>query len=429
MSTIIGLYGREILDSRGNPTVEVEVYLEDGAMGRAGIPSGASTGAFEAVELRDGDANRYLGKGVEQAVRNVNEIIAPELLGYDAIDQVAIDKLLIELDGTPNKGKLGANAILGVSLAVAKAAAKSLGMPIYQYIGGTNAKTLPTPMMNILNGGSHADNNVDIQEFMIMPVGTVTYREALRMGTEVYHNLKAVLKGKGLATGVGDEGGFAPNLPSNEDALKVIVEAIEKAGYKAGEDVLLAVDAAASEFYDKEKGVYNLAGEGKTFTSAEMVDYYAALVEKYPIISIEDGLDEEDWDGWKIMVEKLGKSIQIVGDDLFVTNTERLKRGIEGGNANSILIKLNQIGTLTETLDAIEMAKRAKFTTVISHRSGETDESIIADLAVATNAGQIKTGAPARIDRVAKYNQLLRIEEMLDETAIYAAKSAFYNLK
>ncbi len=429
MATIIGLYGREILDSRGNPTVEVEVYLEDGSMGRAGIPSGASTGAFEAVELRDGDANRYLGKGVEQAVRNVNEIIAPELLGYDAIDQVAIDQLLIDLDGTPNKGKLGANAILGVSLAVAKAAAKSLGMPIYQYIGGTNAKTLPTPMMNILNGGSHADNNVDIQEFMIMPVGTATYKEALRMGTEIYHNLKAVLKAKGLATGVGDEGGFAPNLPSNEDALKVIVEAIEKAGYKAGEDVLLAVDAAASEFYDKEKGVYNLAGEGKTFTSAEMVDYYAALVEKYPIISIEDGLDEEDWDGWQVMIEKLGKSIQIVGDDLFVTNTERLKRGIEGGNANSILIKLNQIGTLTETLDAIEMAKRAKFTTVISHRSGETDESIIADLAVATNAGQIKTGAPARIDRVAKYNQLLRIEEMLDETAIYAAKSAFYNLK
>ncbi len=429
MATIIGLYGREILDSRGNPTVEVEVYLEDGSMGRAGIPSGASTGAFEAVELRDGDANRYLGKGVEQAVHNVNEIIAPELLGYDAIDQVAIDKLLIDLDGTPNKGKLGANAILGVSLAVAKAAAKSLGMPIYQYIGGTNAKTLPTPMMNILNGGSHADNNVDIQEFMIMPVGTATYKEALRMGTEIYHNLKAVLKAKGLATGVGDEGGFAPNLPSNEDALKVIVEAIEKAGYKAGEDILLAVDAAASEFYDKEKGVYNLASEGKTFTSAEMVDYYAALVDKYPIISIEDGLDEEDWDGWKLMVEKLGKKIQIVGDDLFVTNTERLKRGIEGGNANSILIKLNQIGTLTETLDAIEMAKRAKFTTVISHRSGETDESIIADLAVATNAGQIKTGAPARIDRVAKYNQLLRIEELLDETAIYAAKSAFYNLK
>ncbi len=429
MSTILDLYAREILDSRGNPTVEVEVFLEDGSFGRAGIPSGASTGAFEAVELRDGDKARYLGKGVQKAVENVNEIIAPEIIGYDATEQVAIDKLLIELDGTPNKAKLGANAILGVSLAVAKAAADSLAIPVYQYIGGANAKTLPTPMMNILNGGSHADNNVDIQEFMIMPVGPATYKEALRMGVEVYHALKGVLKGKGLATGVGDEGGFAPNLPSNEEALKVIMEAIDKAGYKAGEDILLAVDAAASEFYDKEKGVYNLAGEGKTFTSAEMVDYYAALVEKYPIISIEDGLDEEDWDGWKLMVEKLGDKLQIVGDDLFVTNTERLKRGIEGGNANSILIKLNQIGTLTETLDAIEMAKRAKFTTVISHRSGETDESIIADLAVAINAGQIKTGAPARIDRVAKYNQLLRIEEMLFDTAIYAGKDAFYNLK
>ncbi len=429
MSTIIDLYAREILDSRGNPTVEVEVFLEDGSFGRAGIPSGASTGAFEAVELRDGDKDRYLGKGVQKAVDNVNEIIAPELIGYDATEQVAIDNLLIELDGTPNKAKLGANAILGVSLAVAKAAADSLGVPVYQYIGGTNAKTLPTPMMNILNGGSHADNNVDIQEFMIMPVGPATYKEALRMGVEVYHALKAVLKGKGLSTGVGDEGGFAPNLPSNEEALKVIMEAIEKAGYKPGEDILLAVDAAASEFYDKANGVYNLASEGKTFTSAEMVDYYAALVEKYPIISIEDGLDEEDWDGWKLMVKKLGDKLQIVGDDLFVTNTERLKRGIEGGNANSILIKLNQIGTLTETLDAIEMAKRAKFTTVISHRSGETDESIIADLAVAINAGQIKTGAPARIDRVAKYNQLLRIEEMLFDTAIYAGKDAFYNLK
>ncbi len=429
MSTIVDVYGREILDSRGNPTVEVEVYLEDGAVGRAGIPSGASTGAFEAVELRDGDKSRYLGKGVLQAVDNVNEIIAPELIGYDATEQVAIDKLLIELDGTANKAKLGANAILGVSLAVAKAAAESLDIPLYQYIGGVNAKTLPTPMMNILNGGSHADNNVDIQEFMIMPVGPKTYREALRMGVEIYHALKAVLKGQGLATGVGDEGGFAPDLPSNEEALKVIVEAIEKAGYKPGEDILLAVDAAASEFYDKEKAVYHLASEGKTFTSAEMVDYYAKLVEKYPIISIEDGLDEEDWDGWKLMVDKLGSKIQIVGDDLFVTNTTRLQRGIEGGNANAILIKLNQIGTLTETLDAIEMAKRAKFTTVISHRSGETDESIIADLAVATNAGQIKTGAPARIDRVAKYNQLLRIEEILAETAIYAGKAAFYNIK
>ncbi len=429
MSTILDVFAREILDSRGNPTVEVEVYLEDGSVGRAGIPSGASTGAFEAVELRDGDKSRYLGKGVMKAVDNVNDIIAPEIIGLDATDQVYIDKLLNELDGTPNKAKLGANAILGVSLACAKAAANYMGLPAYQYIGGTNAKTLPTPMMNILNGGSHADNNVDIQEFMVMPIGKKTYHEALRMGVEIYHALKKVLKDKGLATGVGDEGGFAPNLPSNEDALKVIVEAIEAAGYKAGEEVKLAVDAAATEFYNKEKKVYELAGEGKTFTSAEMVDYYAKLVEKYPIISIEDGLDEEDWDGWKLMVEKLGKKIQIVGDDLFVTNTERLARGIEGKNANSILIKLNQIGTLTETLDAIEMAKKAGFTAVISHRSGETDESIIADLAVATNAGQIKTGAPCRIDRVAKYNQLLRIEEMLADTAIYAAGDAFYNLR
>lgn len=428
MSTIMGVYAREILDSRGNPTVEVEVYLEDGAMGRAGIPSGASTGAFEAVELRDGDKARYLGKGVLTAVNNVNEIIAPEIVGLDATEQVLIDKILLELDGTDNKGKLGANAILGVSLAVAKAAAESLDIPVYQYIGGTNAKTLPTPMMNILNGGSHADNNVDIQEFMVMPVGPKTYKEALRMGTEIYHALKAVLKGKSLATGVGDEGGFAPNLPSNEDALKVIMEAIEKAGYKAGEEVVLALDVAATELWNKEKGVYDLAGEGKTLSSVEMVEYYKGLVDKYPIISIEDGLDEEDWDGWKLMVDTLGDRLQIVGDDLFVTNTERLSKGIKGGNANSILIKLNQIGTLTETLDAIEMAKRAKFTTIISHRSGETDESIIADLAVATNAGQIKTGAPARIDRVAKYNQLLRIEEMLDETAKYAGLSAFYNL-
>ncbi len=429
MSTILDVYAREILDSRGNPTVEVEVYLEDGSLGRAGIPSGASTGAFEAVELRDGDKDRYLGKGVTKAVDNVNDIIAPELIGLDATDQVYIDKLLNELDGTPNKAKLGANAILGVSLACAKAAANYMGLPAYQYIGGTNAKTLPTPMMNILNGGSHADNNVDIQEFMIMPVGKKTYHEALRMGVEIYHALKKVLKDKGLATGVGDEGGFAPNLPSNEDALKVIVEAITAAGYKAGEEVLLAVDAAASEFYNKDRKVYELSGEGKTYSSAEMVDYYANLVDKYPIISIEDGLDEEDWDGWKLMVEKLGKKIQIVGDDLFVTNTERLARGIEGKNANSILIKLNQIGTLTETLDAIEMAKKAGFTAVVSHRSGETDESIIADLAVATNAGQIKTGAPCRIDRVAKYNQLLRIEEILADTAVYAGKDAFYNLK
>jgi len=429
MSVIIGVYGREILDSRGNPTVEVEVYLEDGSVGRAGVPSGASTGAFEAVELRDGDKERYLGKGVCKAVSNVNDIIAPEVVGMDAFDQVAIDKLMIALDGTPNKAKLGANAILGVSIAVAKAAAESMELPIYKYIGGTNAKVLPTPMMNILNGGSHADNNVDIQEFMIMPVGIDTYKEALRMGVEIYHALKGVLKAKGLATGVGDEGGFAPNLASNEDALKVIIEAIEIAGYVPGKDIMLALDVAATEIFDNTTKTYKLDGEGIEMTSAQMVDYYAGLVEKYPIISIEDGLDEEDWAGWALMVEKLGNKIQIVGDDLFVTNTERLSRGIEEKNANSILIKLNQIGTLTETLDAIEMAKKAGFTTVISHRSGETDESVIADLAVAVNSGQIKTGAPARIDRVAKYNQLLRIEEELDITAQYAAMDAFYNLK
>jgi enolase len=429
MSTIVGVYAREILDSRGNPTVEVEVYLEDGSMGRAGVPSGASTGAFEAVELRDGDKARYLGKGVLTAVNNVNEIIAPEVIGLDATDQVLIDKIMIELDGTPNKAKLGANAILGVSIAVAKAAAESLDIPVYQYIGGTNAKTLPTPMMNILNGGSHADNNVDIQEFMVMPVGAKTFSEGLRMGTEIYHALKAVLKSKNLATGVGDEGGFAPNLPSNEDALKVIVEAIEKAGYKPGEEVKLALDVAATELWNAEKGLYVLDGEGVEYTSAQMVEFYQGLCDRYPIISIEDGLDEEDWSGWNLLVETLGNDIQIVGDDLFVTNTERLSRGIKEGSANSILIKLNQIGTLTETLDAIEMAKRANYTTIISHRSGETAENIIADLAVATNAGQIKTGAPARTDRVAKYNQLLRIEDMLDETAKYAGLSAFYNLK
>jgi enolase len=430
MSTIVGVYAREILDSRGNPTVEVEVYLEDGSMGRAGVPSGASTGAFEAVELRDGDKSRYLGKGVLDAVSNVNDIIAPEIVGMDATEQVLIDKILIELDGTPNKAKLGANAILGVSLAVAKAAAESLDIPLFQYIGGTNAKVLPTPMMNILNGGAHADNTVDIQEFMIMPVGAPTYKEGLRMGAEVYHALKGVLKAKGLATGVGDEGGFAPNLPSNEDALKVIMEAIEKAGYTAGrdKDFVLALDVAATELWNAEKGLYVLEGEGKEYTSAEMVEFYAGLAERYPIISIEDGLDEEDWAGWKLLVDTIGDKVQIVGDDLFVTNTERLSRGIKEGNANSILVKLNQIGTLTETLDAIEMAKRARFTTIISHRSGETDESIIADLAVAVNSGQIKTGAPARTDRVAKYNQLLRIEDMLDETAQYAGLGAFYNL-
>lgn len=429
MSTILDVFAREILDSRGNPTVEVEVILEDGSVGRAGIPSGASTGAFEAVELRDGVKTRYLGKGVEKAVSNVNETIAPEIIGMSAFDQVGIDNLMIELDGTDNKGKLGANAILGVSIATAKAAANALGLSLFQYIGGVNAKTLPVPMMNILNGGSHADNNVDIQEFMIMPVGASSFREALRMGAEIYHNLKAVLKEKGLSTGVGDEGGFAPNLASNEDALKVILEAVEKAGYKAGDDIMLALDVAASEVYSAEDKKYHLAGEGIDMTSEELVEYYEKLVEKYPIISIEDGLDEEDWDGWKVMTEKLGGKIQIVGDDLFVTNTERLSKGIEVKTANSILIKLNQIGTLTETLDTIEMAKRAGYTTVISHRSGETSDSTIADVSVAVNSGQIKTGAPARIDRVEKYNQLLRIEEFLDINSKYAGRSAFYNLK
>ncbi len=429
MSIIAEIYGREILDSRGNPTVEVECILEDGTIAKAGIPSGASTGAFEAVELRDGDKSRYLGKGVLKAVDNVNEIIAEEIEGLLAAEQTLIDRIMVDIDGTPNKAKLGANAILGVSLATCKAAAESAALPVYQYIGGTNAKTLPVPMMNILNGGSHADNNVDIQEFMIMPVGAKTYPEALRMGTEVYHSLKAVLKEKGMATGVGDEGGFAPNLPSNEDALKVIIEAIEKAGYKPTEDILLALDVAASEIYDKDKKVYKLASENRELTSKEMIDYYEGLVDKYPIISIEDGLDEEDWDAWKEMTARLGDKIQIVGDDLFVTNTERLARGIKEKSANSILIKLNQIGTLTETLETIEMAKKAGFTCVISHRSGETDESLIADLAVAVNSGQIKTGAPCRIDRVAKYNQLLRIDEMLGDLAVYPGKDAFYNIK
>ncbi len=417
MSTIIDVYAREILDSRGNPTVEVEVMLEDGSLGRAGIPSGASTGQFEAVELRDGDKSRYLGKGVQNAVNNVNDIIAEEIIGLDATDQLYIDQLLNELDGTKNKGKLGANAILGVSLAVAKAASDSVGLPLFQYIGGVNARTLPRPMMNILNGGSHADNNVDIQEFMVIPKSAETFKEALRTGAEVYHSLKAVLKAENLQSGVGDEGGFAPNLKSNEDALKIIIKAIENAGYKAGEDVVLALDVAASEIYNSEEKVYELKSEGRKLTSDEMVEYYSDLVEKYPIVSIEDGFDEEDWEGFKKFTEKMGSKIQIVGDDLFVTNTERLERGIKEKSANSILIKLNQIGTLSETLDAIEMAKSSGFTTVISHRSGETDESIIADLAVAVNSGQIKTGAPCRIDRVAKYNQLLRIEEVLGETA------------
>ena len=429
MSVIELVYAREVLDSRGNPTVEVEVVLEDGAMGRAIVPSGASTGAFEAVELRDGDKGRYLGKGVETAVANVNEIIAPEIEGMDAFDQPAIDAIMIELDGTPNKGKLGANAILGVSMAVARAAADEIGLPLFQYLGGVNAKQLPVPMMNILNGGEHADNNVDVQEFMILPVGACCFKEGLRMGAEVFHSLKKVLGEKGLACGVGDEGGFAPNLGSNREALELIVEAITKAGYKPGEDVMLGLDVAATEMYNKETKKYVLAGEGKELTAAEMVALYEDWSNNFPIITIEDGLDEEDWDGWKLLTEKLGNKLQLVGDDLFVTNTERLEKGIENGVANSILVKVNQIGTITETLDAIEMAKRAGYTAVISHRSGETEDSTIADLAVAVNAGQIKTGAPSRTDRVAKYNQLLRIEEMVGEQARYCGMKSFYNLK
>ena len=429
MSVIQAVFAREVLDSRGNPTVEVEVVLESGTMGRAIVPSGASTGAFEAVELRDGDKGRYIGKGVEKAVANVNEIIAPELEGMDCFDQPAVDAVMIELDGTHNKGKLGANAILGVSMAVARAAAEELGLPLFQYIGGVNAKQLPVPMMNILNGGEHADNNVDVQEFMILPVGAKSFREGLRMGAEVFHSLKKVLGEKGLACGVGDEGGFAPNLGSNREALELIVEAIEKAGYKPGDDVRLGLDVAATEMYNKETKKYVLAGEGKELTAAEMVDLYEDWANNFPIVTIEDGLDEEDWDGWKVLTERLGNKIQLVGDDLFVTNTERLERGIEAGVANSILIKVNQIGTITETLDAIEMAKRAGYTAVISHRSGETEDTTIADLAVAVNAGQIKTGAPSRTDRVAKYNQLLRIEEMVGEQARYCGMNSFYNLK
>lgn len=429
MSIITDVYAREVLDSRGNPTIEVEVWTELDAFGRAIVPSGASTGIYEAVELRDMDKSRYLGKGVINAVDNVNDIIADEVIGMEVFDQVLIDKVLIELDGTHNKGKLGANAILAVSMAVARAAANELGIPLYQYIGGVNAKTLPVPMMNILNGGEHADNNVDIQEFMVMPIGAKSFKEALRMGTEIFHNLKAVLKSKGLSTSVGDEGGFAPNLSSNEEALSTIVEAIKKAGYTPGEDIVLALDVAASGMYNEEDKTYNLKGEGRILTVEEMVKYYEDLVEKYPIISIEDGLGEDDWDGWKLMTERLGNKIQIVGDDLFVTNTERLQKGIEMGVSNSILIKLNQIGTITETLDAIELAKVNGYTAVISHRSGETEDSTIADLAVATNAGQIKTGAPSRTDRVAKYNQLLRIEDGLGEMSKYNGIKTFYNIK
>ncbi len=434
---ILDVFAREVMDSRGNPTVEVDVIVEGSngqAMGRAIVPSGASTGEFEAVELRDG-GDRYVGKGVQKAVENVNDKIADELIGMNALDQVAIDMAMIELDGTPNKAKLGANAILAVSMAVARAAADYLEMPLYQYIGGFNAKQLPVPMMNILNGGAHADNTVDFQEFMIMPVGANSFAEALAMCAEIYHNLKSVLHGKGLATAVGDEGGFAPDLASPDEVIDIVKEAVEKAGYKFGEDIKIAMDVAASELYNKEDGLYHFEGESKmtgetvTRTAAEMVDYYVALCEKYPIISIEDGLDENDWDGWKLLNEKLGKKVQLVGDDLFVTNTERLQKGIDLDVANSILIKVNQIGTLTETLNAIQLANRNGMTAVVSHRSGETEDTTIADLAVALNAGQIKTGAPARTDRVAKYNQLLRIEEELEEVAEYPGLSAWFNLK
>lgn len=429
MVIIEDIHAREVLDSRGNPTVEVEVALSDGSLGRAIVPSGASTGVHEALELRDQDKDRYNGKGTLKAVENIEEIIAEKLIGIGPFDQVLIDNFMIDLDGTENKKNLGANAMLGVSMAVASAAAASFKMPLFQYLGGVNAKVLPTPMMNILNGGSHADNTVDIQEFMIMPVGADSVREAIRMGAEIFAALKKVLKGKNMITTVGDEGGFAPNLKTNEDAIKVILEATEKAGYKAGEDIKIAIDAASSEFYDNDKKVYILEGEGKTMTSSEMVDYYAELCEKYPIISIEDGLAEDDWEGWKELTEKLGSKVQLVGDDLFVTNTKRLKQGIEKGIANSILIKVNQIGTLTETLDAIEMAKKAGYTAVISHRSGETEDTTIADLAVATNAGQIKTGSLSRTDRIAKYNQLIRIEELIGPAAEYLGGDAFYCIK
>lgn len=427
MGSIVDVYARQVLDSRGNPTVEVEVYTDEGGFGRAMVPSGASTGAFEAVELRDGEES-YLGKGVLNAVENVNTELAEELIGMDVFDQTGIDQLMIDLDGTHNKGRLGANAILGVSMAVARAAADELGVPLYKYIGGFNAKTLPVPMMNILNGGEHADNNVDIQEFMVMPVGADSFAEALQMGSEIFHNLRKVLQEKGHATGVGDEGGFAPNLNSNEEALETIVEAIKKAGYVPGEQVKIALDVASSEMYT-EDGRYNLKGEGVVRTREEMVDWYEKMIEKYPIISIEDGLNEEDWEGWELLTQRLGKKVQLVGDDLFVTNTERLKRGIEKNIANSILVKVNQIGTLTETLDAVEMAKKAGYTAVISHRSGETEDTTIADLAVALNAGQIKTGAPSRTDRVAKYNQLLRIEDELFDSARFDGIKSFYNLK
>ena len=428
MSIIFDVYGREVLDSRGNPTVEVEVTLDDGSFARAIVPSGASTGAFEAVELRDGEADRYLGKGVTQAVANVNGEIADAVIGMDALDQRGIDAEMIELDGTPNKGRLGANAILGVSLAAARAAAESVDMPLYRYVGGVNANLLPTPMMNILNGGVHADNNVDFQEFMIMPVGAPSFAEGLRWCAEIYHTLKKVLHDAGLGGGVGDEGGFAPNLKTNEEPLKYISEACEKAGYKPGVDIMFAMDPASTEYYDAERGVYALAGEGVEYTSEQMVDYWEKLVGKYPIVSIEDGMAEEDWDGWKLLTERIGDRVQLVGDDLFVTNSERLKKGIEMGVANAILVKVNQIGSLTEAMEAIRMAKQAGYACVMSHRSGESEDTTIADLAVACNAGQIKTGAPCRSDRIAKYNQLIRIEEELRESGRYAGMDAFYNI-
>lgn len=428
MGTIIDVFGREILDSRGNPTVEVEVVLDDYATGRAAVPSGASTGAFEAVELRDGDSERYLGKGTLKAVAHVNEEIADALIGMEADDQRGIDAIMLELDGTENKGNFGANAILGASLAVAKAAAESAELPLYKYVGGANANMLPTPMMNILNGGEHADNNVDFQEFMIVPVGATSFAEALRWCAEIYHTLKKVLHEAGLGGGVGDEGGFAPNFTTNEEPLKYIVEACEKAGYKPGSDIMFAMDPASTEFYNAETGKYVLAGEDRELTSAEMVDYWEALVQKYPIISIEDGMAEEDWDGWKALTDRIGDKVQLVGDDLFVTNPKRLAKGIELGCANAILVKVNQIGSLTEALEAVQMAKQAGYACIMSHRSGETEDVTIADLAVATNAGQIKTGAPCRSDRVAKYNQLLRIEEQLGDSGQYAGMKAFYNI-
>lgn len=426
-ASIEEIVAREILDSRGNPTVEVDVFLDDGTMGRAAVPSGASTGAYEAVELRDGDKSRFLGKGVLNAVNNVNELIAPELINYPVTEQVAIDQTMIELDETDNKGKLGANAVLGVSLACAKAAAESMGLPLYRYLGGVNGKDLPVPMMNILNGGKHADNTVDIQEFMVMPTGACCWADALRMCAEVYHNLAKVLKGKGLSTAIGDEGGFAPNLKNSEETIEVILEAIKNAGYTPGQDFHIALDCAATEMY--KDGVYHFEGEGVTRTTEEMVAYWEMLVNKYPVISIEDGMSEDDWDGWVALTNKIGDRVQLVGDDLFVTNVERLAKGIELGAANAILIKVNQIGSLTETLDAIEMAKKAGWTAIVSHRSGETEDTFIADLVVATNAGQIKTGAPARTERVAKYNQLLRIEEDLGDSARYPGLEAFYNIK